>query len=254
MYIVEASRCTGPLAPARLARVASISRKVPAMRTYAAAADAPRLLFAHGAGAGETHPWMTDVASRLCAAGVTVVTFEFPYMQAGRRAPDRGPLLERAYAEAWREVAGHLDAATARRAFVGGKSMGGRIATQAAAAGLFTPAPAGIVCFGYPLHPPAKPEVRRDSHLSSVPCPILFLHGTRDGFGSPDEMRALGRTLPSSTLVLAPDGDHSLDAPKRVDPAGTTRHAAITAAADWMRKHGYDGGDRGDRGDGGDRR
>jgi predicted alpha/beta-hydrolase family hydrolase len=191
---------------------------------------------------------MTDVATRLSAAGVSVVTFEFPYMQAGRRAPDRGPVLDAAFAEAWGTALARYGSAN-QRVFAGGKSMGGRIATQATAAGLLTPMPSGLVSFGYPLHPPAKPTVRRDKHLSRVACPILFVHGTRDPFGSPDEMRELHRALPHSTLILAPDGDHSLDAPKRSDPEGTTRHAAVVLAAGWMKGSGTTGatGTTGDR-------
>lgn len=204
------------------------------MRTYGIpTADAPVLLFAHGAGAGETHPWMVHTATRLAAAGISVVTFNFDYMDAGRRLPDRGPALEERFAAEWirlHETAGVSQA----RAFVGGKSMGGRMATQAAARGLFHPAPAGIVCFGYPLHPPAQPDKRRDAHLASIDLPLLFAHGTRDGFGTPDEMKAVASRLPTSTLILAEGGDHSLQAQKRSDPTGRVLDDAIAQAADWI--------------------
>jgi uncharacterized protein len=198
--------------------------------------DVPLLVLAHGAGAGERHPWMQRVAAALAERGVAVVTFEFPYMRAGRRLPDKGPILEASFREVWEEVlAGTGRAATCR--FVGGKSMGGRIATQAAARGLFTPAPAGIVCFGYPLHPPAKPTVRRDAHLQGLTCPVLFVQGTRDPFGAPDEMHELSEQLPISTLHLVPAGDHSLGAPRRADPEGRSLEDAVDAAAEWMRGH-----------------
>src|SRR5262245_4216819 len=103
----------------------------------------PTLLLAHGAGAGKDHPWMTRVARGLEARGVTVVTFNFPYMNAKRSVPDSGPVLEEAYAKVWRDATAGVKGTF----FAGGKSMGGRIASQAAARGLFDPAPAGLVFF-----------------------------------------------------------------------------------------------------------
>ncbi|MCC7008209.1 MAG: dienelactone hydrolase family protein [Acidobacteria bacterium] len=208
------------------------------MRTYAAAGRrrAPLLLLAHGAGAGELHPWMERVGRGLAERGVTVVTFEFPYLRAGRRVPDRGPVLEAAFQEAWRAVASSADGRSAAALFAGGKSMGGRIATQVAATGGFAPAPRGVLAFGYPLHPPGRPAERRDRHLARVGVPLLLLHGTRDPFGSPDEMRALAAALPLATLHLVDGGDHSLEAPRRVDPAGAAFAAVLDAAAAWMRQ------------------
>lgn len=214
------------------------------MRTYAASRhDAPLLVLAHGAGAGEDHPWMRNTAEQLSAAGISVVTFEFPYMAARRKVPDRGPVLEQAYSEVWREVVTPSHSGSSAT-FAGGKSMGGRIATQAAARGLLDVVPSGLVCFGYPLHPPAKPAMRRDAHLPKLPCPILFVHGTRDPFGSPDEMRDLAARTPASTLELAAGGDHSLDAPRSTDKTGAIRRDAIAAAARWMLAYARQRGDR----------
>ncbi|HET9370631.1 MAG TPA: alpha/beta fold hydrolase [Vicinamibacterales bacterium] len=203
------------------------------MTTYPAASDAPVLVFGHGAGAGESHPWMKKVGAGLAARGVTVVTFNFPYMDARRRAPDRNDVLEAAFAAVWREVAtAHPGAAM----FAGGKSMGGRISSQAAARGLFDPAPRGLAFFGYPLHPPGKPDQRRDKHLSDVAAPMLFLHGTRDPFGSPEEMAALAAGLGSrARLEIIEGGDHSLVATKGADPKGTSVDRAIEVAAGWIR-------------------
>jgi hypothetical protein len=186
------------------------------------------LVLAHGAGAGHTHPWMIRVADGLAARGVRVVTFDFPYMEAGRRTPDRGPDLEAAFEAIWQSVreSGPM--------FAGGKSMGGRIASQVAARSGFDPAPAGLVFFGYPLHPPGRPAERRDRHLPRIAAPMLFLHGTRDSFGSPDEMRELAASLPGARLELIEGGDHSLVAPKRGDPAGASLERAIDLAAAWM--------------------
>jgi predicted alpha/beta-hydrolase family hydrolase len=204
----------------------------PAMfRNYpAAAAAAPALLFAHGAGAGHDHPWIKRVASGLAGRGVRVVTFDFPYKAEKRSVPDRGPVLEAAFQSVWNEVAAEGGA----RLFAGGKSMGGRIASQAAAAHSLSPSPAGLVFFGYPLHPPGKPAQRRDRHLPDVGAPMLFLSGTRDPFGSPEELRELADGLSGATLHLVDGGDHSLAAPKKVDPAGSSLDRAIDLAARWI--------------------
>jgi predicted alpha/beta-hydrolase family hydrolase len=185
---------------------------------------------------------MTRVARGLAGRGITVVTFEFPYMEARRRVPDPGAVLEDAFANVWREVVARAGADDWRPAafLAGGKSMGGRISSQAAARGLFNPAPAGLVFFGYPLHPPGKPAVRRDRHLPSVTAPMLFVQGTRDPFGTPDELTALTVRLPSSSLLLVENGDHSLAAPKREDPAGHRLEGALDAAAGWMLGQGRD--------------
>jgi uncharacterized protein len=189
--------------------------------------SSPVLVLAHGAGAGQSHPWMKHVASELESRGIRVVTFDFPYMAEGRKVPDRGPVLEAAFAAEWAKVA----ATTKGPIYAGGKSMGGRIASQVTAAGGFTPAPAGLVFFGYPLHPPGNPEQRRDRHLPHITVPMLFLHGTRDPFGTKEEMRELIDELPTSTLNIVEGGDHSLvtGRGKMLAPA------VLDAVRDWMR-------------------
>jgi uncharacterized protein len=208
------------------------------MRAYQSSVpDAPLIVLAHGAGAGEQHPWMRRVAQGLCDRGVSVVTFDFPYIQNGRRVPDTGAVLENAFQSLWHEVVGgrsHADPAPARL-FAGGKSMGGRIASQLAARRGFVPSPAGLIFFGYPLHPPGKPSQRRDRHLGSIDRPMLFLQGTRDPFGSPDEMQPLTASLPYASLHLIDGGDHSLQAPKREDSSGASVERAIDLAAEWMK-------------------
>jgi predicted alpha/beta-hydrolase family hydrolase len=196
-------------------------------RRYPAAdPNAPLLVLAHGAGAGQDHPWMRRVAEGLAARGVSVATFNFPYMEKKKSAPDPGPVLEEAFADVWREAG--------PAAFAGGKSMGGRIASQAAAKRLFDPAPAGLVFFGYPLHPPGKPAQRRDAHLPDMGVPALFLHGTRDPFGSPDELRALVPTLNAAALEILDGGDHSLLATKAQEAKASRLERAIDLAAAWM--------------------
>lgn len=188
------------------------------------------VVLAHGAGAGRDHPWMKRVVSAFEQHGARVVTFNFPYMEAGRSAPDRAPVLEAHFAAVWKDaVAGATGPLIAA-----GKSMGGRIASQAAAGGGFDPAPSGLIFFGYPLHPPAKPAQRRDKHLPDVPVPMLFLHGTRDPFGSPDELRALVTSLPRATLEIVDGGDHSLLATRKLDPAGESVEKAVATAMKWI--------------------
>ena len=191
------------------------------------------LVLAHGAGAGSSHPWMKKVAAGLEARGIQVVLFDFPYIRAGKSIPDRAPVLEAAWRDVWKGV---TERATGP-VFAGGKSMGGRMASMVAShsgADGFTPAPSGLVFFGYPLHPPAKPQQRRDAHLPQIRVPMLFLHGTRDGFGTPDEMESLIATLPNATLRLCDQGDHSLVAPKKIDKSGALLEDAMNVAASWM--------------------
>jgi predicted alpha/beta-hydrolase family hydrolase len=190
----------------------------------------PLLVLAHGAGAGKDHPWMKRVADGLERHGISVLRFNFPYMDRGRGAPDPGSVLEEAFASVWREAAKSVDGPM----FAGGKSMGGRIASQAAARDRFVPTPAGLVFFGYPLHPPGKATERRDAHLPKIAMPMLFLHGTRDPFGSPEEMLALAAGLTAARLELIDGGDHSLVATKRADPKGGSVERAIDIAADWI--------------------
>jgi predicted alpha/beta-hydrolase family hydrolase len=162
------------------------------------------LVLAHGAGAGQHSPFMVRAAEGLAARRIAAATFDFPYMAARRSVPDRAPILE----AAWREA---LEAAAARYGslpiYIGGKSMGGRIATHIAAQAV--PGIAGVVLLGYPLHPPGKPEQRRDAHLPAITAPMLFVQGSRDAFGTADEIRALLPRLPTSTLHVIEGGDHS---------------------------------------------
>jgi predicted alpha/beta-hydrolase family hydrolase len=171
---------------------------------YENARPSATLILAHGAGAGQNSPFMTNAARGLAERGVTAVTFDFPYMAARRKVPDRADVLEKSWLEA-------IDAARAKipdaPLFIGGKSMGGRIASQVAAGD--HPPIAGLVFLGYPLHPPGKPEQRRDAHLPRVKEPMLFIQGTRDPFGTADEIRALVPRLPRATLHAIDGGDHS---------------------------------------------
>jgi predicted alpha/beta-hydrolase family hydrolase len=201
------------------------------IRRYPATADtAPMLVLAHGAGAGHDHPWMVRVAQGLAARGIDVVTFNFPYKEARRSAPDRAPVLEARFSEVWHEAA---DGARGSM-FAGGKSMGGRIASQVAAEGAFSPPAAGLLFLGYPLHPPGKPDQRRDRHLPNVKAPMLFISGTRDPFGSPEELQSLTSVLERTSLHLVDGGDHSLATSKKADRDGTSFDRVLDVAATWI--------------------
>jgi len=175
-----------------------------------------RIALAHGAGAPMDDPFLTAIAAGLGAHGLRVARFEFPYMAArrsGKRGPpDRTPVL----LDAWREAIAALGGA--RDLVLGGKSLGGRMASLLAD----EVGARGLVCLGYPFHPPAKPERLRTAHLEALRTPTLIVQGTRDPFGTPAEVAGY-RLSPSIRLHWIEDGDHSL-APRK--SSGRTRRDA----------------------------
>ena len=170
------------------------------------------LVLGHGAGANQLSPFMRLFGSGLAARGLDALTFNFLYTEQGRRVPDPKARLEACYG-AVVETALSEKTLKNNRLIVGGKSMGGRIASQIAAVDCDNIA--GLVFLGYPLHPPGKPEQLRDAHLRDVKRPMLFVQGSRDAFGSEEEIRAVikKRGL-KATLYVIPGGDHSLKVPK----------------------------------------
>jgi predicted alpha/beta-hydrolase family hydrolase len=189
------------------------------------------LILAHGAGAGQHSAFMTSFASALAELGVDAVTFNFLYTEQRRRIPDRKPALEACYLAVIQAVRDALGGAL----FIGGKSMGGRIATHVAADGLGEP-PRGIVLLGYPLHPPGRPQERRDAHLPEVPCPMLFVQGSRDAFGTPAEIRPVLPTLDRpATLHVVEGGDHSLKVAKGGRPQDEVHLEVQRAIVKWLR-------------------
>ncbi|MDX1502559.1 MAG: alpha/beta family hydrolase [Thermoanaerobaculia bacterium] len=164
-----------------------------------------RVVLAHGAGAGMDHPFMTAVAEGLAERGLRVARFEFPYMERRRAEGKRyGPDRPRVLLERWREVIGALSK-PGRRLVIGGKSMGGRIASMVAdETGVD-----GLVCLGYPFHPPGRPEKLRVAHLEDLATPTLILQGERDPFGGRDEVAGY-RLSRAIRVEWLPDGDHSL--------------------------------------------
>ncbi len=187
-------------------------------------------VFAHGAGAGRTHPFMTGYAAELASRGVDVVTFNFPYMDAKRKLPDRAPVLESCFRDVVAEARA-LPGLSSHALFIGGKSMGGRMATHLAAQGLDSLR--GVVALGYPLHPPGRPDRLRVEHLPSIHVPILIVQGERDAFGTPAEVQAHTAVIPGAvTLHAVGGGDHSLSA-KGVKP-DQMRAGLVTVLVDWM--------------------
>ena len=168
---------------------------------------AASLILAHGAGAGQQSAFIVAFARGIAALGIDIITFDFPYITQKRRIPDRGPVLEACYLAVMEAVRRDIESAR-RFLFIGGKSMGGRIATQVAAGDVPV---AGLVLLGYPLHPPGRPEVLRAAHLPAIGRPMLFVQGSRDNFGTPSELNPiLAELTPAPTLHVVAGGDHSL--------------------------------------------
>ncbi len=187
------------------------------------------IILAHGAGAGMDSPAMETFARGLAGEGFRVVRFEFPYLQrrrdTGRRGgPDRPPVLM----ESWRRA---VATAGGGRLVIGGKSMGGRIASMLAD----DVGARGLVCLGYPFHPPGRPEKLRTAHLADLKTPTLIVQGTRDPFGKPEEVE--GYELPDAIeVVWLEDGDHSFK-PRKASGRTLEQNIAeaITAIAGFIR-------------------
>jgi len=157
----------------------------------------------HGAGSPMTSPLLEGFCDALAAHGIGTHRFNFPYMAAGRRAPDRAPVLIEAFRQAHARAAEH---AGRLPLFAGGRSMGGRIASMAVADGM--PA-AGLLFLAYPLHPPGRPDRIRDEHLYGIPVPMLFIQGSRDAFAQPQLLHSvLSRLADRAELVEIEGADH----------------------------------------------
>ncbi|HXH22739.1 MAG TPA: alpha/beta family hydrolase [Dehalococcoidia bacterium] len=161
-------------------------------------------VYAHGAGANLDDPFALHAAGVLPPRGIGVLRFQFLYRERGRSAPDPNGVLE----DTWRAVlaaARQLAAPRGLRVVAGGRSMGGRIASQVVAAGEAVDA---LALFAYPLHPPGRPQQRRVEHLALVQVPTLFCSGTRDDFATPDELRDAVSLVAGSSLHLLDSADH----------------------------------------------
>lgn len=168
------------------------------------------LLLAPGAGASSAQPSLVAIDDRLSAAGVVVRRMDFPYRLAGRRSPDRPPVLVHAVVEAAGQLVGALGgrADTAQKIALGGRSMGGRICSMAVAEGL--PASA-LVLVSYPLHPPGRPDRMRTEHFADLRVPCLFISGTKDAFATPKELTTATEAVAGPvTHLWIEGGDHGL--------------------------------------------
>jgi predicted alpha/beta-hydrolase family hydrolase len=188
-------------------------------------------VMAHGAGAGMRHHFLESIAASLAARGVATLRYQFPYMEAGGRRPDPPGILEASVRSAV-ERAG----AAGLPLIAGGKSLGGRMTSSAAAASPL-PGVRGLAFLGFPLHPPGQPGTRRADHLHRVDLPMLFLQGTRDPFAPVDLITQVCEGLgPRATLHLVQGGDHSFGVLKR---SGRTPEAVMDELAntitDWAR-------------------
>ncbi len=196
------------------------------------------LILGHGAGAGQLSPFMTNFSRALAARGVDVITFNFPYMERKAKVPDRSEVLEACYAAVIAAVAA-TDRLGAQPLFIGGKSLGGRMASHLAArVDTLALPPRGVVFLGYPLHPPGKPDQLRVSHWDRIAAPLLFVQGTRDAFGSADEIAPhLSRLSVPVEIYRVERGDHSLAVPKNAGVSGAESMRAIEdAVAAWIRR------------------
>ena len=193
------------------------------------------LILGHGAGAGQLHPFMSLFANGLAERGIDAMTFNFVYMEQRRGAPDPKAKLEACYQAVIAAALKHKKLKGNQLA-IGGKSMGGRIASQVAAQPESAPDIAALVFLGYPLHPPGRPDKLRDAHLPDIKAPMLFIQGERDTFGTPDELRDVFKKHHlKPTLHAVAGGDHSLKVPKSLGtPQDQVYASALDTIAGWL--------------------
>jgi predicted alpha/beta-hydrolase family hydrolase len=182
------------------------------------------VLLAHGAGADMHAAALTTVADALAAAKIPSLRFNFPYKAAGRRSPDRPPVLEAAVRDAAQELAARAKVPV-DRIVLGGRSMGGRIGSLVAA----QDGALGVALLGYPLHPPGKAGQLRVEHFPKLTMPVLFVSGTRDAFGTPDELTQHAKSITGRvTFSWIDTGDHGF---KPLKSSGLTPAVALAGAA-----------------------
>jgi len=191
------------------------------------------VVLGHGAGANQLSAFMVMIARGLAARGCDVMTFNFAYKELGRSIPDPRARLESCY-QAVIKTAQTNRKLKKNRLVIGGKSMGGRIASQVAA--IAPDGIAGLVFLGYPLHPPGRPDKLRDAHLKEIHAPMLFVQGARDTFGTADEISAVIKRLRlPATLQVIESGDHSLKVPKRLgEPQEKIYATILDNVAEWL--------------------
>jgi predicted alpha/beta-hydrolase family hydrolase len=169
-------------------------------------------VFAHGAGAGMSHPSMEAVATGLCDRGIATLRYQFPYMEKGSRRPDAPAVAHAAVRAAVTEAA---RCCAGLPLLAGGRSFGGRMTSQAQAVAPLAGV-RGLAFLGFPLHPAGKPSTARAAHLSELKIPMLFLQGTRDGLAELKLLEPVIKGLGSlASLHLVQDADHSFHVPAR---------------------------------------
>src|SRR5712692_2329372 len=193
------------------------------------------VVLGHGAGANQLSGFMRMVAGGLAARGVDAMTFNFLYTERGRRLPDPRARLESCYRAVINAALNHPKLKK-NRLVIGGKSMGGRIASQVAA--VEGDRIAGLIFLGYPLHPPGRPDKLRAEHLKDIRAPILFVQGARDAFGTAEEIRAVIKKLRlSATLYVIEGGDHSFKVSKSTGvPQQEVYERVMEELAGWIKE------------------
>ena len=195
---------------------------------FADAPGEPGVLLAHGAGLGQDHEWMTYVRDGLARAGFPVLTFDYPYMEAGRKAPNRLPALLECHAAALTVMQARVE-----HVVLAGKSMGGRVGSHLAAEGAKV---SGLVFYGYPLVAVGKTEPRDTSHLGITSAPMLFVQGSRDRMAPLDLIGPVVDSVDGASLHVIEDGDHSFRVPKRTGrDMWEVLDEAVDVTARWIR-------------------
>lgn len=236
-----------PTEPEKLTVPINERDSVTALIYFAAKRDrlGTTLILGHGAGANQLSGFLRLFAGGLAARGFDVVTFNFVYMEQGRHVPDKNDKLEACWRAVIDSVSQHRKLKGNRLA-IGGKSMGGRIASQVAAQtgdgvqpdDQATTPIAAVVLLGYPLHPPGRPEKLRDAHLKHIRARMLFVQGSRDTFGTADELRAtIKQNRLPATLHIIEGGDHSFKVPKSLGiPQPQVYEGVMDEIANWFRQ------------------
>lgn len=188
------------------------------------------LVFAHGAGGPMYSPFLTHFHTELAKHGFLTVKFNFPYMEARKKTPDKKDVLEDSYRRIVEEV--RSSEYQPDRMFIGGKSMGGRIASQVVAGGVDVN---GLFFLGYPLHPPGRPDRLRDEHLYGITRPMLFVSGTRDSFATRELLeKVLSRLGSKARVHWVEGGDHSFNTPEGKGAVANTYETVVRVLVDWV--------------------
>jgi predicted alpha/beta-hydrolase family hydrolase len=191
------------------------------------------LIIAHGAGGPMYSPFITYFHKGLAERGYLTVKFNFPYMEARRKIPDKKEILETSYRQVIEEV--KASRYRPKRIFVGGKSMGGRIASQVVASGVNVE---GLFFLGYPLHRPGQPELLRDEHLYRIERPMLFLSGTKDQFAKRELLAEVVSKLGGKAEIhWIEGGDHSFNTHKGKDDLVKSYTEAMETLDIWLKAH-----------------